>query len=86
MERKDTQMQEALSRASERAEIDKERAVLAAQRESMDETGRLREALALAREEKAVLEVEQAKAQNRPQQQQRNNPKNQPGNKPGNNA
>ena len=54
-------MQEALSRAA-RSEIDKERAVLAAKREAMDELGRLREALALAREEKAALEVELSKA------------------------
>ena len=36
-----------------------------AQRESMDELGRLRKALALAREEKAALEVELGKAQNK---------------------
>ncbi|ACV63894.1 hypothetical protein Dtox_3149 [Desulfofarcimen acetoxidans DSM 771] len=64
IERKDSQMPEALSRAAERAEIDKEKAVLAAQREAMDEIGRLREALALAREERAVLEVELSKAKN----------------------
>ena len=61
--------QEALSRAAERAELDKERIVLTAQRGAMDELGRLREALALAREEKATLDVELSKAQNRPQQQ-----------------
>jgi len=77
-------MQEALSWAAEKAELDKGKPVLAAQRESIDETtGRLREALALVREERAVLEVELTEAKNRPQQQQRNNPKNQPGNKPG---
>ena len=84
LERKNAQMQDALSRAAERAEIDKERAVLAAQRETMDETGRLREMLALAREEKASLEVELSKAQNKQpkpkSQQQRNNVKEQPGN------
>ena len=58
---KDVQMQENLTRAAERAEIDKEWAVLAAQRESMEEIIRLREALALSREEKAVLEVELTK-------------------------
>ena len=80
LERKDVQMQENLTRAAEKAEIDKERAVLAAQRDSMDETGRLREALSLAREERATLEVELTKLQNRPpQQKQRNNPKNQTG-------
>jgi len=87
LERKDVQMQENLTRTAERAEIDKERAVLAAQRDSMDETGRLREALALAREERAALEVELTKVQNKPPQQtQRKNPKNQPANKSYNNA
>ena len=81
LEHKNVQMQENLSRTAERAEIDKERAVLAAQRESMDETGRLREALALSREERAALEVELTKVQNRPPQQtQRKNNKNQPDN------
>lgn len=81
LERKDEQMQENLTRAAERAEIDKERAVLAAQREYMDETGRLREALALAREERAALEVEMTKIQNRSSQQiQCDNNKNHPGN------
>ena len=81
MERKDAQVQEALSRVAERADIDKERAVLAAQREAMDEIGRLREALALAREERAALEVEISKAQNKPQpksQRQHKNVKEQP--------
>ena len=68
LKHKDLQMQENLTRVAERSEIDKERAVLAAQRESMDETGRLREALALAREERAALEVELTKEQNRPPQ------------------
>ena len=63
LERKDVQMQENLTRTAERAEIDKERAVLAAQLESMDETGRLREALSLSREERAAMEVELTKVQ-----------------------
>jgi DNA-binding transcriptional regulator YiaG len=66
---KDAQMQENLTRITEIAEIEKERAILAVQRESMDEIGRLREALALAREERAALEVELTKLQNRPPQQ-----------------
>lgn len=37
--------------------VEKERAVLAAQREAMNEIGKLREDLARAREEKAALEV-----------------------------
>jgi DNA repair exonuclease SbcCD ATPase subunit len=55
-------MEDALQRAAERAEVEKERAVLAAQREGMNETGVLREALAKAREEKAALEVLLARA------------------------
>ena len=55
----------------------------------MDELGRLREALALAGEQRAgrTLEVELTKAQNR-QQQQHNNNKNQQGgsNRPGDNV
>jgi len=49
--------QDAFSRATERVKMDKKRVVLSAQRESMDETGRLREVLALAREERVALEV-----------------------------
>jgi DNA repair exonuclease SbcCD ATPase subunit len=55
-------MDDTLQRAAERAEVEKERAVLAAQREGMNETGVLREALAKAREEKAALEVSLARA------------------------
>jgi chromosome segregation ATPase len=55
-------MDDALQRAAERAEVEKERAVLAAQREGMNETSVLREALAVAREEKAALEVLLARA------------------------
>ena len=87
LDRRETQIQEAISRAAERAEIDKERAVLVAQREAMDEIGRLREALALAREEKAAIEVELSKTQNEQahkaqpkSQRQRSNVKEQPGN------
>ena len=47
------------------AEIDKDKAVLIEQREAMDKLGRLREALALAGEERAALEVELTEAQNR---------------------
>ena len=45
MERKDAQIQEALIRAAERAKIDKDKSVLTAQREAMDELGRLREGI-----------------------------------------
>ena len=55
-------MEDALQRAAERAEIEKERAVLAAQRETMNEIGKLRENLARSREEKAALEVLIARA------------------------
>jgi len=55
-------MEEALQRASERAELEKVKAVLAARSEAMGEIGRLREALAQAREEKAALEVQIARA------------------------
>ena len=44
LDRKDAQTHEALSRAAERAGIDKERAVLAVQREAMDEKVRFQEA------------------------------------------
>ena len=40
--------------------LDQERAVLGAQREAMQEIGRLRDALAEAREEKALLKSELA--------------------------
>jgi len=50
----------------------------------MDDIGRLREALALTREEKAALEVELTKAQNKQpkpkSQPKHNNVKDQPGN------
>jgi chromosome segregation ATPase len=59
-------MDDALQRAADRAEVEKEKAVLAAQREGMNETGVLREALAKAREEKAALEVLLARAGGRP--------------------
>jgi DNA repair exonuclease SbcCD ATPase subunit len=50
-------MDDALQRAAERAEVEKDKAVLAAQRESMNETNTLREALSKVREEKAELEI-----------------------------
>lgn len=77
LERKEMQMQEKLIHLAERSEIDKERAVLAAQRESMEEIGRLREALALSREERAALEVELTKIQKKSLPQQRKSTKNQ---------
>jgi colicin import membrane protein len=49
-----------LQRAVERADVEKERAVLAAQRESITEIGALREALARTREENAELKVQMA--------------------------
>ena len=55
-EQSDTDIQ----RIQERAAIDQERAVLAAQREAMQEIGMLRDALAEAREEKALLKSELA--------------------------
>lgn len=48
-------------RSSERAELDRERAVLAARQEAMTEIGALREALATAREAKAELEIHMVK-------------------------
>lgn len=56
-----------LRAAKERAEIEKDRAVLEAQRAAMEEIGKIREALALAREQKADLEVRLTQlAQSRP--------------------
>lgn len=49
-----------LIRASERAEVEKEKAVLSAQKEFMQEISRLRELLAQCREEKAQLETQLA--------------------------
>ncbi len=48
-------MEDVLQRAAERAELEKEKAVLSTRSEAMAEIGRLREALAQAREEKAAL-------------------------------
>lgn len=49
--------EDALQRALERADVEKEKALLAARGEYMDEIGKLREAIATLREEKAELEV-----------------------------
>lgn len=47
-----------LTQALEKAEVDKERAVLAAQRKALDEMRELQEALVKCRDEKATLEIE----------------------------
>lgn len=57
LEQAEAQHQDILARTQERAEVEKERAVLAAQRECMEQIGSLREALAQCREEKAALEI-----------------------------
>lgn len=57
-------MEEALQRAAERAELEKEKAILVTKTEAMEEIGKLREALAQIREEKAALEVQIARAGN----------------------
>lgn len=55
------EIRDSMAKAAERAEIEREKAVLFAQRESMNEIGKLREALAQTREElaqaKAALEI-----------------------------
>jgi len=54
--------EDALQRALERADVEKEKALLAVRREYMDEIGKLREAIATLREEKADLEVKISQA------------------------
>ena len=55
-------MQEALQRATERAEIEKEKAVLAAQREGLERIGELQNTIAELVKEKAALEIKLALA------------------------
>lgn len=57
LDREITQSKDLLERTKERAEVEKEKAVLLAQREFMEEIGRLRESHAQCREEKAALEI-----------------------------
>lgn len=57
---------EAMLRANELAGIEREKAVLVAERKAMNEIGKLREDLAQAREEKAALEVSIARASSNP--------------------
>ena len=58
IERLNEQHNEAISRALEKAEVEKDKAVLIAQREFMKEIAGLRESLAQCREEKAQLEAQ----------------------------